>query len=285
VIDDMSLDASTPQLAEAAHRGPSLRAALAGRPAPAPGPVFASTRGGMNTLVDALIDAFARRGGTALTGSRVDAIEPDGRGWRVAHAGGEIAADAAVVALPPTPAANLLAPIATDAASTVATIGSASVVLVTLAHRVDDVPAAMVGSGFLVPRTERDLRITAASWFTSKWAQLARDDGITILRVSLGHAGDPAAIELDDADVVATVARDLAVTMGIDADATDVRISRWRDGFPQFGVGHLDRIDRLEMTLAASTPTLAVAGAMMRGVGIPACIRQGRAAARRVTDL
>ncbi len=36
----------------------------------------------------------------------------------------------------------------------------------------------------------------------------------------------------------------------------------------------------LESSIEASTPSLAVAGAMMRGVGIPACIRQGRA--RRV---
>jgi oxygen-dependent protoporphyrinogen oxidase len=282
-IDDMSLDASTPQLAEAAHRDASLRRALADRDAPPAGPVFAAPRDGMSTLTARLGDALRDAGARIELNAPAEQLEQAGTGWTVSH-GSTTDADAVVLAVPPAMAAALLGPCQPDTAKVVGAIGSASVVLVTVAYATADLPGALIGSGFLVPRTERELRITAASWFTSKWASLARDDGLAILRVSLGHAADPGAIDLTDDEVLATLSRDLHRTMGIDAAPVESRISRWRDGFPQFAVGHLERTASVEATLASSTPSLALAGAMMQGVGIPACIRQGRAAARRVAN-
>jgi len=58
-------------------------------------------------------------------------------------------------------------------------------------------------------------------------------------------------------------------------------VTRWDEAFPQYEVGHLIRVGYIEEHLAA-LPTVAVAGAALRGVGIPACIGSGRAAARRV---
>ncbi len=284
VVDDMSLDATTPQLAAAAHASPSLRAGLdAARQPPTGDPVFSSPADGMSSLVERLADAIRDAGGELRTGpdGAAIAIQPGARRQNMVWAHGrEVDADAVVVAVPPVAAARLLDGASPRAAALVAEIGTASVVLVTLAFRLDDIPMPLDASGFLVPRTSPGVRITAASWTTSKWSQLARDDELAILRVSLGHADDPGAIELDDAAVLDTVARDLEATMGITEAPIETRISRWRDGFPQYGVGHLDRIDTIERQLAVDLPGVAIAGAMCRGVGIPACIRQGRAAAR-----
>lgn len=57
-------------------------------------------------------------------------------------------------------------------------------------------------------------------------------------------------------------------------------MQRWRDGLPQYALGHLARIERAEDALA-DLPGLAVAGAAMHGVGIPACVATARAAADR----
>jgi oxygen-dependent protoporphyrinogen oxidase len=50
---------------------------------------------------------------------------------------------------------------------------------------------------------------------------------------------------------------------------------------PQYVLGHLDRVERIEAVLEAH-PGLAVAGAAYRGVGIPDCIRSGEEAAEAV---
>ena len=70
--------------------------------------------------------------------------------------------------------------------------------------------------------------------------------------------------------------------MGIEAAPVGTRVARWPLGFTQYTAGHLDRVDRIEQALAEECPGLEVAGAAYRGLGIPACIRQGRGAARRL---
>ena len=62
----------------------------------------------------------------------------------------------------------------------------------------------------------------------------------------------------------------------------DVRVRRWPSSFPQYEPGHLDRVDAIERALAAALPRVVLAGAALRGIGVPACIRQGREAAREV---
>ena len=52
---------------------------------------------------------------------------------------------------------------------------------------------------------------------------------------------------------------------------------------PQYHVGHLERVDRIESIVAEFTG-LELAGKSYRGVGIPACIASGFAAAERLVQ-
>lgn len=265
-IDDMSLDAVAPQLAAAARRPGSIATALAETlppPGTTPPPVFAAPAGGMGGLIDALAAALERRGVAFGLGHRVTELPDD--------------ADGVLVTVPADAAAGLVRPRSADAADILAGISFASVVFTTLAYRAGDVGRALDGSGFLVPRTA-GRTITAASWSSTKWARLAGDP--VILRVSAGHAGDDRAISLDDAQLLSAIADDLAVIMGIHAAPVEHRITRYPNGFPQYEVGHLDRIEALERSLRDAAPDVAVCGMAHRGVGIPACIREARGAAR-----
>jgi oxygen-dependent protoporphyrinogen oxidase len=70
--------------------------------------------------------------------------------------------------------------------------------------------------------------------------------------------------------------------MGLRAKPTDVQVVRWEQAFPQYPPGHQARMADASAALAAATPTVAMAGAAINGVGIPACIGSGRAAARSI---
>lgn len=50
---------------------------------------------------------------------------------------------------------------------------------------------------------------------------------------------------------------------------------------PQYHVGHLARVERIEQRLG-SLPALALAGNAYSGLGIPDCIRSGEAAADKL---
>ena len=285
--DALSIDAVAPQLAAAARRSGDLmaggREVLAAAPAPGPAgpaPVFYGLPGGMQGLVDAL-EARLRRAGVALrTGAPVLGLRRADGCWSLETTGGPLTADAVVLAAAAAVTAPLLAPVDEAAARTLAAITSASVTLVALSWPSAAVPRLPHGSGFLVPRTEGRL-MTACSWSSSKWHHLA-DPGRVIFRASAGRADDGRAEAMDDEEVVGRLLAELRSAMGITAAPTEVRLTRWPAAFPQYAPGHLDRMAALERALAERQPGLAVAGAALRGVGIPACIGSGRAAARRL---
>jgi protoporphyrinogen/coproporphyrinogen III oxidase len=61
-------------------------------------------------------------------------------------------------------------------------------------------------------------------------------------------------------------------------------IARWPASMPQYNVGHLQRVARIEQ-LAARHPNLALAGNAYHGVGIPHCIASGHRAAEQICAL
>jgi oxygen-dependent protoporphyrinogen oxidase len=106
-----------------------------------------------------------------------------------------------------------------------------------------------------------------------------------ILRVSVGRDGDTRALQLADDKLVDGLNVELGEAIGVAGRPAAWRVSRWPSAFPQYDVGHLDRVDRIEQALASDVPELAVAGSSYRGSGIPACIASGRRAAAMVTSL
>lgn len=268
--DRLSLRAAAPQLAEAAERSASLVEGLLAGPPPADpeAPVFWALPSGMATLVDRLVAALAAAGVVFVS----DALEDLQAG------------DGVVLATPAAATAHLVGRAgASRAASMLHEIPHASPVLLALAFRRQDVRDPLIGSGFLVPKVEQRI-VTACSFASSKWAHLADPDGeLVVLRASAGRHGDDRAIGLDDDVLLAAVLHDLDELLGLDGDPVEVRLTRWRHGFPQYEPGHLDRVAAIEADLAEHLPGVVVAGAAYRGIGIPACIRQGRAAARQLT--
>jgi oxygen-dependent protoporphyrinogen oxidase len=80
---------------------------------------------------------------------------------------------------------------------------------------------------------------------------------------------------------VARVRADLAELTGVAAAPVAVHVQRWGGGLPQYGVGHGERVARLQRSIA-TVPGLEIAGSLLNGVGVPACIGTARAAAERI---
>jgi protoporphyrinogen/coproporphyrinogen III oxidase len=238
---------------------------------------FGGLRGGYRVLLDAL--ANAARADIRL-GTTVRAIEPSAAGWLLVlgptTAPEALEVDAVVLAVPAPAVARLLQPVAPAAAAAAAGIELASSVVVALAFREGDVPAPAT-SGALVAAGE-PLSVKGVTHSSTKWAHLG-GDGIVRLRASLGRFGEATALQTDDATLVAQVRADLAVLDGIRAAPVAVHVQRWGGGLPQYAPGHVGRITTLEAGLPDG---IAVAGAALHGVGVPACIGTGRAAADRL---
>ncbi|MBL7499329.1 protoporphyrinogen oxidase [Frankia sp. CNm7] len=294
--DALSLRATVPQLVPilaedrslllGAHR---VRARTAPVAATGPSPVFATVRGGLGTFAARVAEASGATVRTGMIARRLARVEG---GWRVdvdeAGAAGDIGAvvtgprgnasldaDAVILAVPAGVARDLLTPIAPHAAAPLAGVPYASIGLVTLVYRDVDLPA---GSGFLVPARER-ATIKAATYLSAKWPHVSAGGPLRVVRASVGRAGAEQDLRRSDVELAGVVAAEIAHATGLSARPVASRVSRWGGGLPQYLPGHLERV---AMVRRALPPGLALAGAGYDGVGIPACIRSGEAAAEAV---
>ncbi len=285
--DELSVRATAPQLAMAigSRKGliRGLRTLAGGSRGTPPGPMFLSLSGGLTGLIDALISASAASSElrTELrTGTAVEALEqgPDGR-VRVLLAGGDqLIADHVILATPAYASAGIVQHACPEAARALARIQYASVATVLLAYPAAALAAPLGGSGFLVPRTEGRM-LTACTWASAKWPQLA---GEPLLKASVGRFRDERALQLDDAALVDRVHAELSAAMGLRQAPAQARVMRFERALAQYEVGHLELVARIDAALA-QLPGVSVAGASYRGVGVAACVRDGEAAAARIT--
>jgi protoporphyrinogen/coproporphyrinogen III oxidase len=286
--DALGLRATMPPLADAldAGAGSLLAAASAVLAKPAQGaprePVFGTLRGGLSGLVAALAADVDVRLSTTVRGLR-----RSGAGWRLelgsAARPQALDADAVVLAVPAPAARKLLAEEVPAAAAAYGRIEVASMAVVALA-----LPAEAVlppASGVLIAAGERrgdgnPFTAKAFTFSSRKWPHLA-GSGLAMVRGSVGRSSEVGVLRRDDEDLVAAVRADLADLTGITAGPVDAVVTRWGGGLPQYGVGHTDTVSAIERAVA-EVPGLAVAGAALHGVGLPACVATGRAAADRV---
>ncbi len=289
-VDELSLDAVVPQLraAEREHRSLLLaslaqgrarrRAAAAGNPAPKGSP-FLSLRGGMGSLVDALADRLEADPNVRIRlGVGVAQLVRGGAGLSARMSDGStVRADAVILAGPASASAGALAELAPAVVPVLGGIPHGSTAVVSLAYRADQL-AGPTGHGFLVARDE-PLVFSACTWSSAKWAGRA-PDGWVLARAFLGERS-PGLLAGADGEVAAAVHADLARIAGIAGSPSFSRVARWPDAMPRYTIGHLGRVAALDQAMRA-LPEVALTGAALRGVGVPDCVDQGRAAARRI---
>lgn len=242
--------------------------------------LFATLRDGMGQLVDAL----AARIGTENIWLRspVTAVEKIGSGWRLRFSNSESTEHMALIlTVPAYQAATLMRPVDQPLAEELGAIPYAGTVLALAGYRLDQISRPPQSFGFVVPAAERR-DILAASFSSLKFPGRA-PEGRMLIRVFLGGAMRPDQLDLDDEEVRAIVRRELGELLGASGEPELFQVHRWPRAMPQYHLGHLDRVARIEERLA-QIPMLAMAGNAYHGVGLPQSIASGTAAAEKVLN-
>jgi oxygen-dependent protoporphyrinogen oxidase len=286
--DRLSLAATMPRFLalEREHRSLILglrRTARAGETARASGArwsLFVTLAGGMEELVAALAARLPT--GAVRLGSPVGGIVPAPDGWRVhPRDGAPLHADGVVLAGPAPAMAALVSAVDPGLASQLGGVVYASSATVALAYPRAAVRHPLDGFGFVVPRVEG--RAILACTFSSVKYPGRAPDGAVLLRVFVGGALQADLLARADEDLIRLAHDDVATLLGVAGDPVLARVWRHPGAMPQYDVGHLDRVAAIESRLEAF-PSLALAGAAYRGVGIADCVRSGEAAAERLNS-
>jgi protoporphyrinogen/coproporphyrinogen III oxidase len=279
----LSVRAVLPRFAEMEAKYGSLgRAMLAARKkmakasnAPAR-PLFTSLKDGMQQLVDAVV---ARLPASVLqTSVPVQRVQRQNGGWVVSAGYASDEFDALIVATPAQVAAELLGMASADLASELRGIQYTSSITVNLGYDGSVRASLPPGFGFLVPRSERK-RMLASTFVHNKFPHRAPEDR-ALLRCFIGGARNELVLQAPDEEVVRIVREDLQQIIKLTAEPLFTRVYRWQGAMAQYGVGHLERLQRIE-SLLQQLPGLALAGNGYRGIGVPDCVRSGSEAANK----
>jgi oxygen-dependent protoporphyrinogen oxidase len=266
-----------------AKYGSLSRAMLAARktaPKPQNGstrPLFTSLENGMQQMVDAVVAALPPD--SLETNAHVQAVSPENGSWIVSAGLDTDQFDAVILALPTHAAANLLGRASAELASELRGIAYSSSVTVALGYDNKVRHLLPPGFGFLVPRTEGK-RMLAATFVHNKFAHRAPDDR-ALLRCFLGGARDEQILALSDEDILGIVRDELNQIIGLSAEPLFTRVFKWKGAMAQYGVGHLERLKRID-SLLQKLHGLALAGNGYSGIGVPDCVRSGTEAAVKV---
>jgi oxygen-dependent protoporphyrinogen oxidase len=101
-----------------------------------------------------------------------------------------------------------------------------------------------------------------------------------LIRMSTGRFGDHRYQEFDDGELLARLLAELDSVIEFERPPIATRVVRWHRAFPQYTPGHQDRLAAIRAGLAELDPRVDLIGAPYDGIGVPACIAAGRAAAR-----
>jgi len=276
--------------------GAAAESGVASAPA-GPRSYFYSFKGGLQDLSDAVVASLPAE--RLHAGAAVTAMAPCGAGCGTSGAGcgtsgagsgayalqladgTRVVADAVVLATPAWASGELLRSVAPLPAAGLSSIEYVTTATVSVAFRRDQVEHDLKGFGFVVPRAE-GRPVMATTWSSSKFDGRA-PDGHVLLRSFLGRAGIEAAAQLDDEEMTKVVRAELRQILGISAAPELVQIFRWPKGMPQYRVGHVALVEKIEAGMA-KVPGVELAGGAYHGIGIGDCLREGAAAAERALE-
>jgi oxygen-dependent protoporphyrinogen oxidase len=189
-----------------------------------------------------------------------------------------------IVALPGPAAAELLRNVSRDLSSELGAIQYGSSITVGLEYDLEVRRALPPGFGFLVPRSEGK-RLLAATFVHNKFPHRAPEDR-ALLRCFFAGNNAESVWDLTDERIVGIVRDELQQILGpqicgLRAEPLLARVYKWKGAMAQYGVGHLERLERIE-TLRTAMPGLGLAGNAYRGIGVPDCVRSGRDAVKQL---
>lgn len=242
-------------------------------------PLFTSLRNGMQQLAETVVSKLMAS--ALLTNTAVEAVQhqPEPGGWLVSAGLNSDHFDKVIVALPAPAAANVLRITSPELSAELAAIQYTSSITVGLGYD-DQVRRSLPpGFGFLVPRSEGK-RLLAATFVHNKFPHRAPDDR-ALLRCFVAGRNAESVWRYADDEIIGMVRNELQQILGLRAEPLFARAFRWKSAMAQYGVGHLERLERIE-SLRQKLPGLALAGNAFRGIGVPDCVRSGREAALKL---
>lgn len=241
---------------------------------------FLTPETGLGEIIEALLETLESNGVNLRLRASVARIHQDAAGYQVELENGQkMQADGVILAAPANISGDLLSWLDPELAALLKGIPYVSTATVSLAYRLSELPQALNGYGYVIPRRE-GRRALACTWTSTKFPHRA-PERYALVRVFVGRAGQQDAMPREADQLVSLACEELQLTLGIKTEPLFSWVFVWENSMPQYNLGHPDKLVQIEKRLQL-LPGLALAGNGYRGIGIPDCIRSGELAAEKL---
>ena len=254
-------------------KGMVHRALTGKRSGPSPKGRLIAFSGGMQTLARGVAAALGPE--QVCTRSPLLALEREEATWclRIAPDGATVRARSVVLCLPAAETANLLAPLAPEAVTALRNIPYPTVASVALGFRREQVRHPLDGFGFLIPK--RCGIETLGTLFSSSLFLDRAPSGQILLTSFLGGTRHPAVGMWSADKILQTVLQDISPVLGIQGPPLLNTVMIWPRAIPQYELGHLDRIAKIDQSLT-ELPGLHTRANWRDGISVADCVRNAR---------
>ena len=240
--------------------------------------LFLSLEDGMGTLIDGLAEAISDA--NFCYNCELKSISKRGKSWVLKDAkGNEYTFDGLILAAPPHVASDLVRGIDIDLSNELGKIENASSVVANIAVPKEDLANFPEGIGIVAPPSEK-LNILACSFSSRKFSGRSKEE-YELVRCFAGGVLNPDLLDKSEQKISDMLLTELNLILNADSKPRFIKIKKYFGAMPQYNLGYLDLIGKINNKVAA-LKTVAIAGNAYNGIGIPDCVKSGQSAANYI---
>ncbi|WP_093538324.1 protoporphyrinogen oxidase [Psychrobacillus psychrotolerans] len=242
---------------------------------------FISFQNGLSTLIDRLEEVLSQS--TIIKGVATKKVEKKDDYYSVLLTNGEtIEADSVVLATPHNVAQVILQDEELD--TDFNKLKNSSLISVYLGFDIPDEQLPAEGTGFIVSENS-DVRCNACTWTSRKWTHTSKNNQ---LLVRMFYKSSNSAFEsmknMSEDELVEVVLQDIEMSLKLTGKPEVIEVTKWNEQMPNYHLAHGDAIQSLTAKMANDMPNVLLAGCSYYGVGIAACIKNGRETAEKIIN-
>jgi len=234
---------------------------------------FISFKNGLSSLIDRLEETLTDV--EIIKGIATTSVKKQENQYSVTLANGKmIEANHVVLALPNESVQSLLQDESLN--YYFEQFNTASAITIYLGFDVPDNRLPADGTGYIVSHNS-DVICNAATWTSRKWKHTSAEGKLLVRLFYKSINPEYERLRMMTDEELAVVAlEDVRKSLGIEDKPTVVGVTKWIDQMPKYDLAHREALQGLLQELEKNYPNLSIAGCSYFGVGIGACIQNGK---------
>lgn len=241
---------------------------------------FISFKNGLSAIIDRLEEMLPEV--EFLKNATTESVRKVGTHYEITVNGEKTVADVVVLAVPNNTVRKVLADVSLD--KHLAQFSTASVITMYVGFDVPDDTLPADGTGFIVSHGS-DLLCNASTWTSRKWKHTSSQGNLLVrLFYKNNHSRYEELATMSNEELTTVAMEDIRLSLGIETQPKIVNITKWDNQMPRYDLAHQDALGIVLAELEERYPTIILAGCSYFGVGIGACIQNGKKTALQIID-